>query len=301
VFIIGHWRTGTTHLHNLMCRDENLGYLSTFQAMAPGFYLTGARGIKRLLERQAAARYPTRLIDNIPLAFDAPQEDEFALANVSPHSFIHTFSLPRQAEEFFARCVLFDGGPNGVRSQWIDAYLGLLQKATLACGGRRLVIKNCAHTARVPTLLELFPNAKFIHIHRNPYQVFLSTMHMHKTVFPRSQLQAIGPDQVEANVLRFYCDLMRRFLDDRSRIPAENLVEVRFEELEDSPLEQLRGVYEGLGLPGFAAAEPRFRAYVASVADYRKNDYRLDADVIAKVNEHWGFAFDAWGYDRLKP
>ena len=301
IFIIGHWRSGTTHLHNLLCQDENLGSLTTFQAMAPGFCLVGGGAIKRFIARQARARYPTRLIDNIPLAFDAPQEDEFALANLSMHSFVHTFSLPRQAQEIFEQSVLFHGLSQRARSRWIDTYLTLLRKATLGCGGKRLVVKNCAHTARLRTLLELFPDARFIHIHRNPYEVFLSTLHMHRTVLPRSQLQEVEPDRIEAHVLWLYDQLMRRFLADRSLIPAGNLAELRFEDLEASPLDQLRQVYEELGLPGFAASESGFRSYMESVAGYRKNVYELDGDVIVKVNRHWPYAFEEWGYDRLDP
>jgi len=301
VFIIGHWRSGTTHLQNLMCQDKNLGCLSTFQAMAPGFCLVGDRAIKQFLARKATPRYPTRLIDNVPLAFDAPQEDEFALANLSPHSFVHTFSLPREAEDLFKRCVLFDDPCESARSEWIDAYVTILRKVTLASGGKRLVVKNCAHSARIKTLLELFPNAKFVHIHRNPYDVFLSTLHMHRTVLPRSQLQEIEAGRVETHVLRFYDQLMRRFLADRSLVPEGNLVEIRFEDLETSPLVQLRRVYAGLDLPGFAAAESAFRSYLDSVAGYRKNAYELNGDVIAKVNEHWPYSFEEWGYDRLEP
>ncbi len=301
VFIIGHWRSGTTYLHNLMCQDKNLGYLSTFQAMAPGFCLVGEGAIKRMLAKKARSRYPSRLIDNIPLSFDAPQEDEFALANISPRSFLHAFSFPQQAQDFFERYVLFDGPSAAAPPQWIDTYLTVLRKATLASGGKRLVVKNCAHTARIRTLLGLFPDAKFIHIHRNPYQLFLSTLHMHRTVLLRSQLQEIEPDQVETCVLRFYSQLMRRFLADKSLIPAGNLVEIRFEDLEASPLAQLRRVYDGLGLPGFAAAESDFRSYIDSVADYQKNTYEMDAHIIAKVDQHWQFAFDQWGYERLEP
>ena len=301
IFIIGHWRSGTTHLHNLLCQDENLGSLTTFQAMAPGFCLVGDGAVKRFFARVAASRYPTRLIDNVPLAFDAPQEDEFALANLSPYSFVHTFSLPRQAEEIFERSVLFDGLSQRDRDRWVDAYMTILQTATLTSGGSRLVVKNCAHTARIQTLLEIFPNAKFVHIHRDPYEIFVSTLHTHRTVLLRSQLQEIEPERVEAHVLWFYDRLMRRFLADRSSIPAGNLVEVRFEDLETAPLEQLRRVYGELDLPGFVDAEPRFRSYLNSVAGYRKNVYELDGDVIAKVNEHWAFAFKEWDYDRLDP
>ena len=299
VFIIGHWRSGTTHLHNLMCQDKNLGYVSTFQAMAPGFCIMGDNRIKRALAKLAHRRYPTRLIDSIPLTFDAPQEDEFALATLSPHSFVHSFTFPRQAASFFERYVLLEGISEAVRTKWIRTYLAILRKATLRSGGRRLVSKNCGHSARIRTVLHLFPDAKFIFIHRDPYEVFLSTVHMHKTVIPRSQLQDADPDQVEAHVLQFYSQLMQRYLAERSLIPAGNLVEVRFEALEASPLDQLRDIYDRLGLPGFAAAEPHFRSYIDSVADYRKNAYEMNEHVIATVNRHWQFALDEWGYDHL--
>ena len=301
IFIIGHWRSGTTHLHNLMCQDENLGYLSTFQAMAPGFCLIGEKAIKKGLAKQTNARYPTRLIDNIPLALDAPQEDEFALANLSPHSFLHVFSFPQQAQYFFERYVLFDGLSEAALARWIDTYLMVLRKATLRSGGKRLVVKNCAHSGRIKTLIDLFPDAKFIHLYRNPYHVFLSTLHLYKTVLQRSQLQGVEPGELEAFVLRSYPELMDRFLTEKSLIPAGGLVEIKFEDLEASPLVQLRHIYDGLGLPGFAAAEPAFRSYLDAVSDYKKNAYEMDGSVIEKVNRHWQLAFDQWGYERLEP
>jgi omega-hydroxy-beta-dihydromenaquinone-9 sulfotransferase len=299
VFIIGHWRSGTTHLQNLLCQDKNFGTLSTFQAMAPGFCIVGDKRIKPVLAKLARKRYPTRLIDNIPLAFDAPQEDEFAIAGLSPLSFLHTFSFPRQASDLFGKAVLFHKLPEIARRGWCDMYLRLLRKITWIRGGRRLVIKNCAHSARIQTLLELFPDAKFIHIHRNPYEVFVSTMHMHTTVLPRSQLQDIALDQIEANVLGFYSRLMEQFLADKPLIPERNLIEIRYEDLERAPLAQLEGIYEALGLPGFSDAEPDFCAYVESISDYRKNAYTLNEDIVAKVNEHWHMTFKEWGYDRI--
>jgi hypothetical protein len=301
IFIVGHWRSGTTFLHHLLCRDRQFGYLTTFQAMAPGFFLIGGGRIKRFLERETRKRYPTRLIDNVPLLFDAPEEDEFALANMSPCSFLHGFSFPRRARYFFARYVLFEGTLQGELERWAATYRELLRKATFASGGKRLVLKNCANTGRIRVLLRLFPEAKFIHIYRNPYRVFLSTLHLHRTVLPRSQLQRIGPEEIGENVLWFYERLMKRYLDDRRLIPAGSLVEVRFEDLERAPLDELRRIYGELGLPGFAAAEPALRAYLRSVSGYRKNTYRLDPAAIEAVNRRWGFALDRWGYERLDP
>jgi hypothetical protein len=300
IFILGHWRSGTTYLHNLMCQDRQHGFLSTFQAMAPGFCLSGDGIIKRLLARAANARHPTRLIDNMPLALDAPQEDEFAMGNLSPLSFLHVYTLPRKAEEIFEKAVLFQDVPHRELERRLRSYETVLRKATLSAGGRPLVLKNCASSGHIKTLLELFPDARFIHIHRNPYDVFVSTLHLYRSVIPRSQIQAIDQEEIETHVLRFYERLMRTYLATRSEIPADRHVEVRFDELEAAPLEQLRRIYRQLQLPGFPEAEGAFRAHVESVSGYEKNRYRLDPEQIRKVNRHWGFAFEQWGYERIE-
>jgi hypothetical protein len=138
-------------------------------------------------------------------------------------------------------------------------------------------------------------------MYRNPYDLFLSTRRLWEVVLSRSQLQEIDPAEVDRLILQFYTQLMQQYLAERALIPAGNLVEVRFEDLEADPLGEACRIYGTLGLPGFAGAEPAFRAYLASVADYRKNDYQLTADVIDQVNRHWSFAFDAWEYPRLEP
>ena len=302
IFIIGHWRSGTTHMHHTMCQDKNHGYISTFQAFAPGLCLVGERIIKRPLDKIAKKLHPTREIDNIPLSLDNPQEEDIAIAAMSPHSYIQLFIFPRQAPYFFERYItFFNNLPESTLAEWKKIYLTIMRKATLRSGGKRLVIKNCADSARIKTLLDLFPDAKFIHIYRNPYYVFRSTLFLYRTALRWVQLQEISPDEIEAHVLRFYPQLMQRFLADKALIPAGNLVEVKYEDLEKDPLAQLRKVYETLSLPGFAAAEPAFRAYLDSIADYKKNVYEADDNVIAKVNQHWQFAFDALGYERLEP
>jgi len=301
IFILGHWRTGTTHLHNLICRDRNLAYLSTFQAFAPGLSLVGEKTIKEPLARMARKRHPTREIDNIPLSLDAPEEQDLAIANLSPYSFLHLYTFPQQAPYFFERYALLQDLPEQEFLQWKELYLAVMRKATLNSGGMRLVIKNCADSGRVKTLLDLFPEARFIHICRNPYDVFRSTRFLYRTVLPRSQVQDISPEQVEMYILRFYALLMKSFLSCRDLIPRGNLVEVRFEELETDPVGQLEKIYDGLGLPGFAEAEPAFRAYIDSIEGYEKNTLPAEDEIIEKVNRHWGFAFDAWGYERLEP
>jgi hypothetical protein len=299
LFILGHWRSGTTHLHNMLCRDENMGYVSTFQAIAPGFSLVAEGWLKPFMAWWASRAHPTRLIDNIPLSFDAPQEEEFAIANSSPCSSMHVFSFPRQAGTFFERYALFQHVDGQAYAEWKRVYMDILRKATLGSNGKRVVLKNPANTGRIPTLLELFPQAKFIHIYRNPYKVFLSTRFVYNTILPTSQVQSINPDQIDEYILDFYSRLMHKYLLDKDSIPPNNLIDVRFEDLEIEPVGQLRRIYDHLDLPGFNDLEKSLNAYLDSIAGYQKNRYILDKVIIEKVNQRWGFAFDAWGYQRL--
>jgi hypothetical protein len=94
---------------------------------------------------------------------------------------------------------------------------------------------------------------------------------------------------------------MTRLLADKELIPVGNWVDVRFEDLEQGPMDELKRIYETLQLPGFDEAAPAFRKYLQSVADYRKNAYDIDADMLDAVNQRWGFAFDAWAYDHRWP
>ena len=177
----------------------------------------------------------------------------------------------------------------------------MMRKATLKAGGRRLVIKNCADSARIKPLLELFPDAKFIHIYRNPYNIFRSTQHLYRTVLERAQVQEIDTKELETWVMRFYSQLMQRFLADKSLIPKGNLVEIKYEDLDKEPIVQLRKIYETLSLPGFAEAEPAFRAYLDSISGYQKLAHKqLDDNLTTKINQNWQFAFDALGYKRIE-
>ncbi len=300
VFVLGHWRTGTTHLLNLLAQDPQFGCLTTFQAMVPGFCLMASGRGKRWLARSLAKSHPTREIDNMPLDLEAPQEEAFALANLTPSASLHVFTLPRQGLEIFERYGLLEGLSAAERREWVQTYVGVLRKATFAAQGRRLVLKDPANTGRMRALLELFPRARFVHIVRDPHRVLPSTVGIYRVVLAKAMLQRVSDAEIEELVLAIYERLMKKYLAERALVPSGQLAEVRYEELEERPLAELERIYGELALGGFAAAAPRFRAYLAGVGEFRKNQYRVDAAVAAKVSERWGFALDEWRYPRIE-
>jgi hypothetical protein len=232
VFIIGHWRSGTTHLHNLMSQDRAFGFLSMYEALVPECSQLCRRWLKPLLGRIVPT---SRMMDRMLWPMDAPQEDEIALAKMVPYSFYTWFVFPLRAERVLDRHVLFNGAPPGAVDAFERSYRRLLQITALHCGRRRLLLKNPANTGRVRLLLRMFPDAKFIHIYRCPYDVYASTVHLYERLLRLLAMQEI-PDGFEKEAaLRIYEEVMRRFFEDRSLIPTGNLVEVCYEILEQDP------------------------------------------------------------------
>jgi omega-hydroxy-beta-dihydromenaquinone-9 sulfotransferase len=298
IFIIGHWRSGTTHLHNLFSQDAALGWVSMYQAIAPDFSLIGGNWLRRLLAWVLPAHRP---MDNMVWPVTAPQEEEVALGKTTAYSFYAQFMFPREAGAFFKRHVLLENASPRIASELQARYRQVLKIATIHAGGRRLVLKNPVNTARLGMLVEMFPDAKFVHIHRSPYEVYASTLNLHRRITVFTTLQTLDMRHEADSVFELYEGMMRRFLADRPIIAPGNIAEVRFEDLERDPIGEMRRLYQELSLPGFAATEPGLRAYVASQATYRKNTFSLSDVERETINERWGFAFEALGYRMRRP
>jgi hypothetical protein len=292
VFIIGTWRSGTTYLHNLMAQDPRLGYVSTLQAFCPDLCIEAPRVLRRVFRKLLPKKRP---MDNMTMALEYPQEEEYATGNLSPYSFYIGYSLPRRMPALFDM-LSFDGGGEDAREAWKAVYLRVLKKATLIMGGRRLVLKNPLNTTRIPVLLDMFPDARFVFCYRNPYAVYPSLLHTFSRMIGSFQLERVERSQIEENVLAFYERMMRAYWAAKTSIPPANLVEVRFEEFERDPVAALETIYRRLRLPGFGEARDRFERHVASQGAYEKNRYALAEETIERITRRWRFAIERLGY-----
>jgi hypothetical protein len=224
-----------------------------------------------------------------------------ALGNMSPYSLYHWWSFPRNAKQYFDRYAIFKDVTSEEIETWKEKYMEVIKTATFNMQGRRLVIKNPANTGRIPILLEMFPNAKFIFLHRDPYEVFLSTRNLYKKTLPFAQLQEINDEEIDANILTFYKDMMHHYLSDRGLIPSRNLIEVGFRELDKTPLPVMRRIYTSMNFWPYARVRRRLRRYLYTLKNYKKNSYQISPVDIENVNRHWAFAFEEWGYPMQTP
>ncbi len=117
----------------------------------------------------------------------------------------------------------------------------------------------------------MFPDARFVHIHRDPYTVFQSSRRMFQVIIDLNRLQRPRLDGLDDWILRQYQVMYEAFFEERGLIPRGQFHEMSFEQLERDPMGQVKGLYEALNLPDFALCEPTLERYVGSIADYQKN------------------------------
>ena len=284
IFILGHFRTGTTHLHNLLSCDPGTAFPTTFDTFAPGCFLVTSKWLKPLVRPLIPQK---REMDNMEVSLDLPQEEEFSMLMVSPHSFYFQMFFPRHAKDFFWKYAVFSAASKREEEQWKAGYYALIRKFSFAYGGRRLLVKNPVNTARIPQLLELFPNARFIYISRNPYDVFPSTKHLHKKLMPFCQLQDIAFSEVETNIINFYRSQIKKYHIEKHKIPVQNLIEVKYEALEKEPVRVVEEIYTHLGLELTEAFKDNLKSYLKSIESYQKNVFRLTEEEKKKVEKYW--------------
>lgn len=300
LFLLGHWRSGTTHLHNLLGRDPNHTFPTVFQVVFPTCFLSTDQLVPALTSQFMDE---TRTYDNVKQGWEEAAEDEIALAKLTGMSPYISFMFPDNSARY-ERYVDFQEVTSDERNRWKETFLWFIKKVMIATGGKRVIVKSCTHTARIPLLLEMFPNAKFVHIHRNPYEVFASTMHMRSHTDWENFFQL--PEDTVEETRRIQTALLgkrvfERYLEDRHLIPEDNLYELSYDELVGNEKHHVEAIYDKFDLPAWDLYEPILDEYLAGIAGYTPNKLDIDQDLKDEVYDAWRIVFDHYDYPREYP
>jgi hypothetical protein len=289
LFILGHWRSGTTHLHNLLAVDAQFACPNIYQVLNPHTFLTTERYSDLLFVSPS-----TRMMDNMALNARVPFEDEFATCG-SLHSPFLTWVFPKDRGEY-NKYLTFRDVPEREVAEWAAALRLFYRKLTWKYD-RPLLLKSPPHTARIKLLLAMFPDARFVHIYRDPYAVFRSTQRQTRVSLRTMGLQHLDEKYIDEMVIRRFTIMYDAFFEERSSIPEGRLHELSFEDLEKDPVGQVKRIYDSLDVPGFDAMRPSLQRYVDSNATYRKNAYSdLAPSLRQEVGRAWRRNFEVWGY-----
>ena len=293
IFILGHWRSGTTLLHEYLILDGRHTYPDTYACFSPNHFLFSRYFVPWWLRFLMPSRRP---MDNMKVGWKRPQEDEFALCNLGLPSPYLSFAFPNGPLHDPEYLDLKEVEPDDLE-RWKRKFVWFLKCLTVQ-DSKRIVLKSPPHTCRIEVLLQLFPQARFVHIVRDPYALFPSTMRTWQRLSMDEGLQVPKFEGLEEQVLTVFERMYEVFEKDRRMIDPSRLCELRYEDLIADPVAQLKRVYQELDLGGFDEVLPALEACLAATADYKTNRHQLDPEMREAVSSRWAGYFEKYGYDR---
>lgn len=292
IFVIGHWRSGTTLLHEYLTVDDRFASPTTFQCFNPLSFLVTEWWLKPatsfLLPKQ-------RPMDNMQMGWDVPQEDEFALMTMGLPTTYRRIAFPNGIPRHLDYLNM-KGIPHQEFNRWKQGLRQFLQYLNFKYR-RRLVLKSPPHTGRISILREMYPRAKFVHITRHPLKFVPSTMHMWGALDWSNGFQLPTNASLRDYVFKCYERLYEGYWRDCQDVPSESLITIRYEDFVQQPLSSLEQIYERLGLEQFERVSGTLIEKIKKDSDYRPNQHPLADDLRDEIVQRCRRYCEVFGYD----
>jgi hypothetical protein len=279
IFVTGLPRSGTTFLHNLLIEDAANAVPRCWQTIHPAIVGDAAGEARSIRQVDRQLRMFRCLAPDFgamhPITATAPQECSEITAHVfSSLRFDTTHHVPsyrgwldcaghREAYRFHRRFLQHLAGRGEGRKRW--------------------VLKCPDHVFALDEIREVYPDARFVFVHRDPIRVLASVARLTEVL-----RQPFTRHLDRATVGRQVCD---RWADGAERVvaackslPQDRVLHIRYHELTGDPVGTVARLYAAFGLPFGAPFEQRIAAYVAANPNggygqlsHRLEDYGIDA------------------------
>lgn len=294
IIILGHPRSGTTYLHYLLAADPSLAYSNTYEVFMPRIFFLFGKYIGKLMDPMMPKK---RAMDNLSMGAYKPTMDEFALANLSQASWCHGFYFPKKINHYFQKYVSFSKAEKRDREIYKKAHLYFAKKAQLKNPEKTLIIKSASTTSRIQELLEIFPDARFVHIYRNPSAVYLSTERLYEKILPMFGFHKVNNSEIENFIISSYKEYHQKWFAEKALIPNGQLIQFPFEDFVKDPLPYLQQCYDAWQLQLSKDALNPIQELIDQHQGYQKNSYPKLPETTRKIlQDEWAFCYDAWSY-----
>ena len=303
VFVIGHARSGTTLMHRLLSGDsERVSYFLYWEMFFPSLtQKTLIRWLGRLDQRLLGGRIDARL--------KAWDDKTFG-----PYRHMHHMSLWNAEEDCFAMSAAFvsqqwaldvpmmdkmdffylDKKP-AKRRRWMHHYRELVKRQLLLNGSDRIHLsKNPMMCGWVGALLDVFPDARFVIMMRDPAECIPSCL---KLVQSTWKAKGWSETQYEPSLAALTEISFAHFTHPPKVLalhPNTPRVVVDYRALTQDPAASVRAVYQALGIelsPEYAAwldAQGEKARKHQSTFEYSLGEFRLQrAEIEARLSEFY--------------
>ena len=317
LFIVGHQRSGTTLLHRILAQDRvHARALSLNEMLLPA--VSAQRGISGLarFDAHAGQRLRSRFnalqdklfgpLDDIHrLRFDEIEEDEFVLWGIFASVMCANDAPSAAAMPELDDLRSFESWPVARQVRALGYYracaLKKLHREPVADGERPpwLVSKNPAFTTKMKELAQVFPDARFVYLVRDPLVTIPSRLSLIRAIWRRRfpSFRDMSSEHVEV-ILR---DSVRTYLAaerDLPALPGDRTFTVRYEQLTARPAEAVAQIYDHFALPAPDATlleaiaarnrRPRWSQHLYALEDFGLSKDRIRS-LLAPVFDRYRF------------
>ena len=270
VFIVGLPRSGTTLLHILLAADPTHRAPLTWEVMSPSPPTSEDREkrIQQAARNLAALRWLAPTFEAVhATGAELPQE---CVSLMSPtfmsDQFDTMYNMPTYRAWFFSR---------DLRPAY-EFHRRSLQHLQFRQAGKRWVLKAPAHMFATPALLSIYPDARFVQIHRDPLEAVVSVSSL-VTILRRVFSDSVDPVQVGHDALIYWAQALKTFLRARDQLPASRVCDLQYADLRSDPIAATRHVYEHFGWSLSKTTEERVHTLLAQQRSQTNGVHRYDA------------------------
>ena len=270
LFIVGLPRSGTTLLHILLAADSANRTPLTWEVMSPSPPTSQDRQqrIQQAARNLAALRWLAPTFESVhATGAELPQE---CVSLMSPtfmsDQFDTMYNIPTYRAWFFSQ---------DLRPAY-EFHRRSLQQLQFRKSAERWVLKAPAHMFAAPTLLSIYPDAKFVQIHRDPVDAVASVSSL-VTILRRVFSDDVDPIQIGGDALTYWSQAIKTFLRVRDQLPAERVCDLRYDEIRHDSVGAARRVYNHFGWNLSKETEQRMRGALPEQTAHTNGVHRYDA------------------------
>lgn len=292
IFILGHWRSGTTLLHEYLGLDPRFASPTTYQCFAPWHFLLTEGLVTRYGNWLLPDRRP---MDNMKAGWALPQEDEFALMNLGAPSPYLRLMFPNHPVPYTETLDSSRFRPADLQA-WRRQFEWFVKALTYKTR-KQLLLKSPPHTGRIGTLRQMYPDSKFIHIVRDPRKLYPSTMKLWNSLDENQALQSpTDQSMLQSFVMESLVSMYRAFDRDRANIPESQIIDIRYEQFIAQPVQTLEEIYKHLDLGQYDTVRSNWENKSEQERGYQTNKLQIDTEQESMILDRWSDYARKYGY-----
>ena len=313
LFIIGHPRSGSTFLHRLLTQTGEFPTFAAWELVCPSLLVhrLAGRAIPRMMERFARTyNQPSGFVgmeahESSP---GAVEEEELLFMLCFDTQFFRLFTPFGFEKQDHQDLIFHDRMPDAVRLASARFFKTCLQRQAYRTGKRQVLAKTLYSTFRVKTLLEVFPDARFIYLVRSPFETIPSHLSLHHAILDRLYGLSNIPDEAlrryDARRYRDDVALYKYFFDlcADGTLREDQYLVIKFEKMRQDLLACFEEIVAFGRLDVGEELRHKVREAAARQKTYKRRHRNLDLAAfgltLEQIEADLGFVFDAYGLDR---